>query len=115
MSIDLAYFEEKLLDLQDQLLGISEMVGMASQTVELDQNRVGRLTRMDAIQGQAMALANIDRQKHQLQLISRALAKLDDGEFGLCESCDEPIAVARLEIEPTAQFCINCAAKIEQA
>ena len=48
-----------------------------------------------------------------LKNIAAALQRLDDGEFGLCQSCGEPIARKRLEFDPTALLCIECAQKAE--
>ncbi len=106
---DLKYFEEKLLDLQEEIMGISDVISHASKPVKLDQNSVGRLSRMDAMQAQAMAQAGQERQQNQLSLISDALERIDDGEFGRCLGCDEFISIARLEIEPTVEDCIHCA------
>ena len=43
--------------------------------------------------------------------IDHALAKLDDGTYGRCEDCQQPIADARLEAMPAARVCMDCAAK----
>ena len=40
----------------------------------------------------------------------RALAKLDEGTYGICDSCGEPIAPARLEAMPDVALCVTCAA-----
>lgn len=111
-TLDLTYFEERLLDEQDQIMGVTELIKDSSKTVALDQNSVGRLSRMDAMQGQAMAQAGAERQKQQLYLLEQALDRVDSGDYGRCLQCDEMIAIARLEIEPTAEFCINCANKL---
>lgn len=78
-------------------------------TVELDQQRTGRLSRMDALQGQAMAKASQQRREAQRARARRARARLDEGEGGLCIDCLEPIARSRLEIDPSAERCIACA------
>ena len=111
--LDLSHFEQLLLEMQLEVMGIADLVDDAAQTVELDQSKVGRLSRMDAIQGQAMAQASVERQSHTLLLIGEALARIDEGQYGLCLECDETIAVARLEIDPSAKFCIKCAQKKE--
>ena len=110
-QLNLEHFEDKLLDMQEDIMGITDLIGVSSEVVELDQNRVGRLSRLDAMQGQAMAQASAERQQKQLILIANALERIDEGEYGRCLECDNPIAVARLEIEPTAEFCITCAEK----
>ena len=111
---DLKYFEEKLLDQQEQILGISETINEAGKPVLLDQNSVGRLSRMDAMQAQAMAQAGQQRQQDQLRLIADALERIDDGDFGRCLQCDELIAPKRLDVEPTVRYCIACASSLEK-
>ncbi len=85
----------------------------AAATVELDQNRQGRLSRMDAMQGQAMAQAGRARQIKQLAAAQDALQRLKRGEFGRCLECDEWIASGRLKLDPTLAFCVACAATFE--
>jgi DnaK suppressor protein len=49
-----------------------------------------------------------DREKYYLSKIDRALKKIDEGTFGICESCDEPISTKRLEARPVTTLCIRC-------
>lgn len=79
------------------------------QTVTLDQQSVGRLSRMDALQGQAMAQATRARRQGQRVRIEAALERLDDGEFGYCSECGEAIAPGRLALDPAVATCISCA------
>jgi DnaK suppressor protein len=104
----------KLLSLRAELLGAAETGRESSQTVELDQSRVGRLSRMDAMQVQAMAQASMRRREQDLRDISAALARIDSGDFGYCETCGEAIAGKRLAINPAARLCIGCAGRAEQ-
>ncbi|MCH8167338.1 MAG: TraR/DksA family transcriptional regulator [Proteobacteria bacterium] len=77
--------------------------------VELDQQAVGRLSRMDALQVQAMALETSRRRAVELRRIAAALARIDEGDYGACLECGEEIAVRRLELAPAAPLCIACA------
>lgn len=79
-----------------------------SKPVELDQAMVGRLSRMDAMQGQAMAQATAHRRKEQLQRIEGALRRIESGDFGVCASCDTEIDPKRLRVDPTLTRCIKC-------
>ena len=81
--------------------------------VELDQSRVGRLSRMDALQSQAMGEATHQRRELELKKIARALRRIDEGEYGECLSCGEEINHQRLAIDPAATQCIVCAEKAE--
>jgi len=77
--------------------------------VELDQQSVGRLSRMDALQVQAMANETERRRRTELKRIEAALERIDEGEYGWCIACGEEIAPKRLELDPAASQCIDCA------
>jgi DnaK suppressor protein len=113
-SLNLSSFSTQLHALKLDVLQTSALASNAAQPVELDQNRVGRLSRIDAMQGQAMAQANVERQEMLLTEIERALTEIESGEYGRCVACDEFIAVARLEADPVTQRCIVCATKLER-
>ena len=81
----------------------------ASGPVELDQARTGRLTRMDALQQQAMAQASNRRAQLEMQRIRGALQRIDSGDYGLCVRCEEPIGAGRLQADPSVTLCIDCA------
>ncbi len=108
------YFKNKLLELQVELLQLEESSKYAAETVELDQTRQGRLSRMDALQGQAMSQALNHRRKIELQKISSALLRVESGDYGDCVKCGDQIAIKRLELDPAALLCLSCAAKAEQ-
>lgn len=78
-------------------------------TVELDQQSVGRLSRMDAIQRQAMAQETRRRRNLEVQRIANALRRIDEDEYGYCAECGEEIGEKRLQVDPTATLCIGCA------
>ena len=77
--------------------------------VELDQQSVGRLSRMDAMQVQAMAEAQSRRRATERVRITAALARFGADEFGYCQSCGEEIERKRLELDPATPFCVGCA------
>lgn len=77
--------------------------------VALDQQSVGRLSRMDAMQIQAMANAQSRRRAAERRRISAALKRLEEGEFGYCVDCGEEIAARRLELDPATPQCVDCA------
>ena len=107
--IDLDYFRRKLLTMSQSNTTLMEQVGDAAKPVALDQNSVGRLSRMDAMQGQAMAQASVDRQLILGQAIRKALLRIERNEYGRCLECDDFIPNARLDIDPVAKHCIACA------
>ncbi|MEM7212244.1 MAG: TraR/DksA C4-type zinc finger protein [Pseudomonadota bacterium] len=77
--------------------------------VELDQQSVGRLSRMDAMQQQAMAAAQSRRRAGRLRAIELAMKRMDDDEFGWCQECGEEIPAGRLNLDPCAANCVACA------
>lgn len=81
------------------------------KVVELDQSRVGRLSRMDALQSQAMSLATDRRRQAEILRVEAALKRLERGDFGYCTACGEAIAMSRLELDPATPTCIDCADK----
>ncbi len=81
---------------------------------ELDQARVGRLSRMDAMQQQAMGQAAARLAGAELQRIHAALNRIASGEYGYCILCDEQIASKRLQFDPSLLTCIDCAQKAEE-
>jgi DnaK suppressor protein len=77
--------------------------------VELDQQSVGRLSRMDAIQQQAMAAAQDVRRVSRARALRAALDRLAGDDFGWCEGCGEAIGERRLDLDPTVTRCVSCA------
>ncbi len=77
--------------------------------VVLDQQSTGRLTRMDALQNQAMTQASEARRQAGLQKIAQALVRIEEGEFGYCAECGEVIEEKRLAFDPAISTCFTCA------
>ncbi len=103
-----AFKTELLQELSD--LADADQTGAEDRgTVELDQQSVGRLSRMDALQRQAMAEAHNRRRAARRQRIAAALARIDEGEFGYCQDCGEEIPEGRLKLDPTNSNCVSCA------
>ncbi len=103
------HFRVALLTLKDELHAVSFTGREAAQPVELDQAAVGRVSRMDALQQQAMAQAAQQRRHIQLQRIESVFQRLENGKFGWCMKCGEEILKKRLNVDPTALLCIACA------
>ena len=104
----------RLLDLREELESDTAAGADSAAIVELDQTKVGRLSRMDAMQAQAMAQASGRRRQELLSRISSALQRIDDDEYGYCAECGEAINPKRLEFDPAVLLCIDCASKKEQ-
>ena len=102
-------FRQALHALAAQINAADAETSAERAPVELDQQAVGRLSRMDALQVQAMALETSRRRAVELRRIAAALARMDEGEYGTCLECGDEIAVRRLEFTPAAPLCIGCA------
>ena len=76
--------------------------------VLLDQQSVGRLSRMDAMQQQSMDLAKEERRAKRLAILAAALKRMDEDEFGYCLSCGQDIPPARLDVDPAITLCVDC-------
>lgn len=94
---------------RDELNKLSSVSAEDRDAVELDQQSVGRLSRMDAMQRQAMAQAQERARAVELARLEQAMRRLEDGEYGWCATCGDEIAAARLEVDPAAAVCIECA------
>ena len=106
---DLKRLQRQLTQRREELLAVNEMGEEARRPVELDQASVGRLSRMDAMQNQAMAQATERRRQVELVQIEQAFRRVEAGEYGFCVECGEEIALKRLEIAPAVTTCVKCA------
>jgi DnaK suppressor protein len=106
---EIGRFRERLLKLRAEILDLKGARDDSAATVHLDQSSVGRLSRMDALQQQAMAQNAQRRATQSLGRIEAALGRCDDGSYGFCTDCDEPIDPRRLNLDPAATRCIRCA------
>ena len=108
MNIQFAKYKE-LIEQQLEELTAEDVLGhRAQKTVELDQQSVGRLSRMDALQSQAMAQAQQRRRDALKQALRAALCRLSEGEFGYCMECGDEIEEARLSANLTVFKCMAC-------
>lgn len=96
---------DRLAELQDLDAGAQDERAI----VMLDQQSVGRLNRMDAMQRQQMAKETHRRRQLERAKIEAALARLEEGEYGWCAECGSEISERRLDVDPTAHLCIECA------
>ena len=111
---NLKEFKKLLEERRDAILSVKGGHEKAAGTVELDQSRVGRVSRMDALQQQAMSAAVGLRAQQEHAGIEAALRRIDNGEYGLCVACGEDIVVNRLRANPSVTTCIRCARNAER-
>jgi len=106
---EIEQYRALLVERQAELQSLSAASAGSRRPVELDQSRVGRLSRMDAMQDQAMAQETARRREIELRRIDAALKRIETGEYGYCLTCGENIAEKRLRFDPATPACIGCA------
>ena len=113
-DLDPDYFKKRLQGRLAEINATSEMKKSSEGPVELDQSRLGRLSRMDAMQQQEMARAASRLVEQEKQRIKAALSRMESGEYGYCVMCDDEIAEGRLRFDPSVLICISCAREVEK-
>lgn len=108
-GIDIGTVRDTLAEERTTLERSSAATSGNRNPVTLDQQSVGRLSRMDALQVQAMAQAEEVRRQQRLRLIDAALRRIDEGEYGYCVACGDDIAPGRLASDPAVPRCVECA------
>lgn len=109
--IDIAAMKTQLETRRAELERLIGASAEDSRPADLDQQRVGRLSRMDAMQVQAMAEETARRRAVELRRVEAALRRIAEDEYGWCTSCGEAIAPKRLENDPATPLCIACASR----
>ena len=112
-DIDLQHFKNRLEDRLADIERQQDARKNQSGPVELDQGRMGRLSRMDAMQQQAMSQAAGRLMESERTRILTALDRIRSGEYGYCIICDDEIAKGRLRSDPSVLSCISCAQQAE--
>jgi len=102
------HIKRQLLALRDDIESLRHAAQGDQKPVVLDQQSVGRLSRMDSLQVQAMAQADDARRVQELRKVEAALARLAADEYGDCVRCGNAIAPARLDKDPATPFCVTC-------
>ncbi|MCK5196430.1 MAG: TraR/DksA C4-type zinc finger protein [Desulfobulbaceae bacterium] len=113
-DIDLKYFKKRLEERLKAITAGQERQKKEAAPVELDQARVGRLSRMDAMQQQAMSQAAARLSDLERQRIQSALGRMQSDDYGYCVLCDEEIAEGRLRFDPSVLMCISCAKEADE-
>jgi DnaK suppressor protein len=111
---ELSVHRENINHQLEILESLEETARDATQVVTLDQSMIGRLSRMDALQGQSMAKATTQRRQLELVELHKALKRIDEGSFGECIDCLDYIDPRRVAHHPAVALCLNCAAALEK-
>jgi len=113
-GIDITCMKQRLIKRQKRITTLLNTDNGLSDPVELDQTRQGRLSRMDALQMQAMAKETTRRHQVELQRIASALKRIEDDEYGYCVVTGEAIESARLEADPAVPTSLAAAKSSEK-
>lgn len=105
--IDETKCSDRLKERQQQLREQLKAIEQSARPVDLG-GAFGRLSRMDAMQQQQMALSSKKQIETNLALVEQALKRLSAGEYGVCLKCEGPINEKRLQAKPEAPFCTRC-------
>ena len=108
-DIDTGALKRQLIERKEELERLGEAHHDDTRPVVLDQTTVGRLSRMDDLQTQAMSVETERRRKDEMQRIEAALGRIGEGEFGYCMTCGDEIEKKRLELDPAIPTCVGCA------
>src|SRR6266478_4224751 len=104
---DLTRFAERLREEKARILNHTEKASKEDITLSTD-DLADEVDLASSELNQSVALRLRDRERLLLQKIEIALSKIDSGKFGICDLCEEPIEVKRLEARPVANLCIRC-------
>lgn len=110
---ELSSLKAALLELKSDIETTMRRSTDAAKPVTLDQQAIGRVSRIDAIQQQKMVEANRHRQKLRLAQVKQALDAMARDEYGECRRCDEFIGIARLRARPESPICLDCQNSLE--
>ncbi len=97
--------------IEDRLRSLETAIGDSAQSTEViaPDTAIGRLSRLDAMQAQQVALAGKRRLEEERSRLLQALGRIGLGTFGTCLRCGNDIALERLEHQPDAVVCVPCA------
>lgn len=106
-------FHQRLLNAKSDTEAILDQTVGDSKPVDMELP-IGRLTRIDAIQMQAMAQMNRHQLEIRLKQIDASLQAFAQGTYGICRHCKGPVHLGRLEVLPETPFCVDCQDSFEQ-
>lgn len=109
---DILYFKQLLTEKLDELLGLANVAVHA--LIENDREISPDFFDQASFESQRGTMLRIrDRESKLIRKIQNALDNLDNGSFGICEICEEEIALERLKARPETTLCIRCKTKME--
>jgi DnaK suppressor protein len=108
---DIVYIKNELTRQLNELLTMAEKT--VSTLVQSGEWAADPLDQAALESDRNYTLRIRDRESHLIRKITTALAKIEDGSFGICESCGDEISLARLKARPVTAYCIQCKTQME--
>lgn len=108
----LAHFREKLEAISESILSGADKT--ISEMTDHSDNYPDPTDRAAAESDRSFELRIRDRERKLLNKIKEAIERIDNGVYGSCEECGDPIAPERLEARPVTTYCIDCKTRQEQ-
>lgn len=107
-------FKERLLQAREEIIGqLKQRDGYAQEIGQDGIQDIGDESVTIYSRHVLMSLSENERVK--LIEVDEALDRIENGSFGMCQECGEPIALKRLEVIPNARYCVRCKEELEKA
>jgi DnaK suppressor protein len=109
----LARFKKVLLKEREQIIGEVKQIHESSK--EMGQDGIQDIGDEAAnIYNKQILLSLNENERMRLQEVDESLDRIENGTYGICEECGEPIGLKRLEVRPVAKYCVPCKTKLEK-
>jgi DnaK suppressor protein len=109
----LARFKKILLKEREQIIGEVKQISESSK--EMGQDGIQDIGDEAAnIYNKQILLSLNENERMRLQEVDESLDRIENGTYGICEECGEPIGLKRLEVRPVAKYCVPCKTKLEK-
>jgi DnaK suppressor protein len=108
------HFRKRLLQVREEIVGQMRQRDASAQGI--GQNGIQDIGDESAtISNRHLLMSLSENERGKLIEVDEALDRIEDGTFGICEDCGEPIALKRLEVMPNARYCVRCKENLEKA
>lgn len=109
----IARFKRILLNEREQIIG--EVKQICESSKEMGQDGIQDIGDEAANMYNKQVLLSLnENERMRLQEVDESLDRIENGTYGICEECGEPIGLKRLEVRPVAKYCVSCKAKQEK-
>jgi DnaK suppressor protein len=104
---DLKAFKKSLEEMRKQIIETARKTMEEESNFDTD-DLPDEIDQASSEYAQSMAFRLRDREKFLLKKVEKALQRVEDGSFGVCERCEEQISLKRLQARPVTTLCIRC-------